>query len=137
MLQKEVEVERGLRKLQDDVADAQKQVPKVPAIVARFDAEQSGLKAEQARLQRELEATTKKVSRLRVDQSIADYSISELRKEAEASRAASISIETSSSRFVMRNIDPVAARTLRDFAAQVIDARDGGAVWLSRPAGTA
>ena len=68
---------------------------------------------------------------------IADYSISELRKEAEASKAASIEMETSTSRFVMRNIDPVAARTLRDFAAQVIDARDGGAVWLSGPAGTA
>ena len=137
VLQKEVEVERGLRKLQDDVADAQKQVPTVPAIVARFDAEQSGLKAEQARLQRELEATTKKVGRLRVDQALGDYSISQLRKETEASKAASIELETSTSRFVMRNINPVAARTLRDFAAQVIDARDGGAVWLSGPAGTA
>ena len=137
VLQKEVEVERGLRKLQDDVADAQKQVPTVPAIVARFDAEKSGLKAEQARLQRELEATTKKVGRLRVDQALGDYSISQLRKETEASKAASIELETSTSRFVMRNINPVAARTLRDFAAQVIDARDGGAVWLSGPAGTA
>jgi hypothetical protein len=26
---------------------------------------------------------------------------------------------------------------LREFASQVIDARDGGAVWLSDPAGTA
>ena len=109
----------------------------MPAIVARFDAEQSGLKAEQARLQRELEATTKKVGRLRVDQALGDYSISQLRKETEASKAASIELETSTSRFVMRNINPVAARTLRDFAAQVIDARDGGAVWLSGPAGTA
>jgi hypothetical protein len=93
--------------------------------------------AEQAKLRRELEATAKKVSRLRVDQSFADYSISELRKEAEASKAASIELETSTSRFVMRNINPVAAKTLRDFAAQVIDAQDGGAVWLSAPAGTA
>jgi hypothetical protein len=46
-------------------------------------------------------------------------------------------METSTCRFVMRNIDLVAARTLRDFASQVIDARDGGAVWLSVPAGTA
>ena len=125
MLQKEVGVDRGLRKLQDEVAEAQKQLPKVPAIAARLDAEQNSLKAEQARLQRELEATTKKVSRLRVDQALADYSISELRKEAVASKAASLSMETSTSRFVMRNIDPVAARTLRDFAAQ------------ARPAGTA
>jgi predicted nucleic acid-binding Zn-ribbon protein len=121
VLQKEVGVERGLRDLQDEVAEAQKQFPKIPAIVARFDAEQNSLKAEQACLQRELEATTKKVSRLRVDQAIADYSISELRKET--SKAASIELETSTSRFVMGHIDPVAASTLRDFAAQVIDAR--------------
>jgi protein tyrosine/serine phosphatase len=88
-------------------------------------------------VRRELEVTAKKVSRLRVDQSLADYSISQLRKETEASKAASIELETSTSRFVMHNIDPVAARTLREFAAQVIDARDGGAVWLSAPAGVA
>ena len=82
------------------------QVPQVPAIAARLDAEQSSLKAEQARLQRELQATTKKVGRLRVDQSIADYSISELRKEAEAFKAASIEMETSTSRFMLRNIAP-------------------------------
>jgi hypothetical protein len=111
VLQKEVAVEHGLRKLQDDVAEAQKQVPQVPAIVARLDAEQNSVR-------RELEATAKKVSRLRVDQSLADYSISQLRKDAEASKAASIEMETSTSRFVMRNIDPVAARTLRDFAAR-------------------
>ena len=52
----------------------------MPAIVARFDAEQGGLKAEQARMQREFDATTKKIGRLRVDQALADYSISELRK---------------------------------------------------------
>jgi hypothetical protein len=50
VLQKEVGVERGLRKLQDDVAEARKLVPEVPAIAARLDAEQSSLKAEQARL---------------------------------------------------------------------------------------
>jgi hypothetical protein len=133
VLQKEAGVERALRNHQDEVAEARRLVPEVPAIAARLDAEQSSLKAEQSRLQRELDATTKKVSRLRVDQAIADYSISELRKEA--SKAASIELTTSSARFSMRNIDPAAARTLRDFAAQVIDGRDGGAVWPSGPGG--
>jgi hypothetical protein len=45
-------------------------------------------------------------------------------------------METSSSRFVMRNIDPAAAKALREFASGVIDAQDGGAVW-GRIEGTA
>jgi hypothetical protein len=34
----------------------------------------------------------------------------------------------------MRDISPAAARALREFAAQVIDARDAGPIWLSDPA---
>jgi hypothetical protein len=80
------------------------------------------------------------VHKLRANQSITDYGLSELRKEAAATKAAAsleMELETSTSRFVMRNIYPAAAKTLREFASQVIDARDGGAVWLSNPAGTA
>jgi hypothetical protein len=93
---------------------------------------------EQARLQRELDETKQKLSRVRVNQSITDYGLSKLSREVAATKAAaSIEMETSSSRFVMRNIHPAAAKTLREFAAQVVDAWDGGAVWLSDPAGTA
>ena len=42
--------------------------------------------------------------------------VAELRKESTA-------------RFVLRNIHPAAAQALREFASQVIDAQDGGAVW--------
>jgi chromosome segregation ATPase len=134
ILREEVGLERGLRDLRSEVAKARKQVPKVPSIAAR-------LEAQQTRLQRELDATKQKVSRLRVDQSITDHGLSELGKQmATAKAAASIEmeLETSSTHFVMRNIDPAAAKALREFASQVIDARDGGAVWLSDPvAGTA
>ena len=51
-------------------------------------------------------------------------------------------LETSTSRFVMRNIQPDAAKALREFASQVVDAQDGGAIWgrcltQSKTAGTA
>ena len=58
--------------------------------------------------------------------------VAELRKEAVATRAAAsieMEMETSTSRFVMRNLHPAAGKALREFASQVIDARDGGAVW--------
>ena len=58
--------------------------------------------------------------------------VAELPKEAVATRAAAsieMELETSTARFVLRNIHPDAANVLREFASQVVDARDGGAVW--------
>ena len=58
--------------------------------------------------------------------------VAELRKDAVATRAAAsieMELETSTSRFVMRNIHPTAAKALREFASQVVDAQDGGAIW--------
>jgi hypothetical protein len=133
VLQSEVGVERGLRNLHDEVAQTRKQVPKVPALVAE-------LEATQAQLQRELDATKKKLLRVRVNQSTTDFHVSELRKEmATAKAAASIEVEmeTSTSRFRVRDLDPGAANALREFASQIVDARDGGSIWLSDPAGTA
>ena len=46
-----------------------------------------------------------------------------------AAASIEMELETSTSRFVMRNIHPAAAKALREFASGVIDARDGGAVW--------
>jgi hypothetical protein len=130
------ELRRELRDLRNEVAEARKQVPKVPAIESRLRAEATISRVDTdkklTKLQRELD-------RMRVNQSITDYKLSELRKEATASKAASIDVElqTSTSRLVMRDIHPAAAKALREFAAQVIDAADGGAVWWSDTAGTA
>jgi hypothetical protein len=45
--------------------------------------------------------------------------VAELRKEAVATKAApSIEMETSTARFVLRNIHPDAAKMLREFASQ-------------------
>ena len=58
--------------------------------------------------------------------------VAELRVLAAATKAAAsveMGLETSTSRFVMRNIHPDAAKALREFASQVVDAEDGGAIW--------
>ena len=53
--------------------------------------------------------------------------VAELRKESTA-------------RFALRGIHPDAAKALREFASQVVDAEDGGAIWgrcFEATAGTA
>jgi hypothetical protein len=106
---------------------------------AQFDAEQKQLKAKQARLERELDATKDKFGKLRVDQSITDYELREMRKQAKASSEASIEMEfeTKSSRFAMKAVHPDAARALKDFAGQIIDGQRDGTLWLPRAAGSA
>ena len=128
VLREEVALERGLRDLRAEVAEARKEVPKLPAIAAQFDARQADVEGKQARLERELAKTKERVSNLRVDQSVDHHSISQLEKAA-SKTTASIEMETSTARFALRNIDPDAAKTLREFASQVVDARDGGAIW--------
>jgi hypothetical protein len=93
VLRHEVGVERGLKDLRREVAKAQRQIPQVPAIAAQFDAEQKHLKAKQARLEHELAVTKDKLGKLRVDQSISNYKLGELRKQVDASAGASIEME--------------------------------------------
>jgi hypothetical protein len=76
-LREQVGLERGLRDLRSEVEEARAQVPNVPEIAAR-------LEAGQARLRREVAATKSKVDRVRVDQSITDWRLAELRKATEA-----------------------------------------------------
>jgi chromosome segregation ATPase len=137
VLREQVGLERELRDLRAEVEEARAEVPKLPAIAER-------LEERQARTQRELDETKKKIARARTDLSVTTFCVRELEKKmAAAKRKASaasveVELETSTSRFVMRNIHPNAAAALREFAAQVIDARTGGAVQLFGPAaGTA
>ena len=57
--------------VETDIEQARDSVPRVPELV-------SGLKEGQAALRRELESTRKKLGRVRVDQSIADFKLKEL-----------------------------------------------------------
>jgi chromosome segregation ATPase len=138
-LREELGLERKFKILHEEIAEARADIPKLPAIEARLDAEQKHLEAEQARLERELAKTKERVSKMRVDQSIANYNLAELQKQAEASRGASIEMEfeSRSSRFQMKAAHPEAAKALQEFAAQIIDGQRDGTLWLPDPAGNA
>jgi chromosome segregation ATPase len=132
VLREEVGVERGLHDLRAEVAEAREQVPKLPAIVA-------DLEAEQARLERELTKTKDRLSKVRVDQSIANYNLAELCKQAEASNKASIEMEfeSTNSRFQMKATHPDAAKALQKFASEIINGQADGTLWLPGRAGNA
>jgi chromosome segregation ATPase len=126
-LREEVALERSLRDLRSEVEEARKQVPSFPAIAERLEADHQRLRAE-------LDATKNK---MRANQSIAEYGISELRKQAWAATKKATSVEMkveTESRFTMRDIDPAAAEALREFAPQIVSARTRGWIFL---AGTA
>ena len=78
VLRGEVGVERGFQALKAEIAVAKAEIPKVPAIEARIDAELATHKAEQKRLERELAKTKDRVGKLRVDQSVTDFSLKKL-----------------------------------------------------------
>ena len=138
LLREQVALERGLRNLQNEVVEAQKQIPRLPAIVSQLPAETTiaWVEADKkiAALERELTATKKRLSKARVEQSITNYNLAELQR-AQASKT-EIQIETSTTLFAMRGLDPQAAQTLLAFAEQCLDAQDGAPIWLSPPAGT-
>jgi chromosome segregation ATPase len=123
VLREEVGLERGLRDLRDEVEEARAKIPKFER-----------LEAKQARLQCELDATKNKLNRLRTEQSITDYGLSELRKKTEAAARAAVQVdvEFETARFTT-TLHPDAAAALRQFA-EVVGAQDG---WLSAPAGAA
>jgi hypothetical protein len=135
-------MEINVKALQEEVRTARAEIPSLAAVEARFDVRQADVEGKQARLERELTKTKERVSKMRVDQSIADYSISQLEKAASASKATAVvmELETSTARFALRGIHPDAAKALREFASQVVDAEDGGAIWgrcFEATAGTA
>jgi hypothetical protein len=127
VLREEVALERGLRDLRSEVEETRRQLPKLPAIVSR-------LEAEQTRLRQEFAATKDKLARLRTDQSITDYGLPQLRKktEAAAKAAVQVDVEFETARFTT-TLHPDAAEALRRFAAEVVDAEQ---VWLPPPAST-
>jgi hypothetical protein len=98
--------------LRGEIAAAQAEIPKVPEIEARLEAGQATLKAEQDRLGRELSATRNRISRMRVDQSIANYNLAEhLREKPEP--AVELRFETANSSFAMKDMHPDAAEAWR------------------------
>jgi hypothetical protein len=118
-LREQIGIERGLQALRDEIEAAKSEVPRVPEIAAR-------LEKEQVRLRCELERTQKRVSRARVDQSIADFKLNELGKQIESrSTAMEMKFETTVASFKMNEIHPDAGRALRSFADEALKGRRG------------
>jgi chromosome segregation ATPase len=108
-LRETVALERSLKDLREQVEAAKNDVPKLPAIARR-------LEESQARLQREIADTKGKVSKLRVDQSIAAHRLADLTKETKKQTAnVEMQIERTVASF-KTEIHPAAAATLRAFA---------------------
>jgi chromosome segregation ATPase len=126
-LREEVGLERSLRDLRTEVEAARAEVPKLPEIAAR-------LEKEQLRLRCDLERTQKRVSRARVDQSMANFKLDELGKQIESrSTAMEMKFETTVASFKMNEIHPDAGRALRSFADEALKGDRGEKIWLFDP----
>jgi hypothetical protein len=139
LLRQEIAVAKGFEALKSDVAQARADVPRLRDIEARIDARQADLESEQARLERELAKTKDRLGKVRVNQSITDYGLGELRKQVNASAGASIEMEfeSRSAHFQMKATHPDAARALKNFATQIIDGHHDGTLWIPGSAGKA
>jgi chromosome segregation ATPase len=114
-LREQLGLARELKKLRSDVEQARAEVPKMPAIVQR-------LEEGQARLHGAIARTQEKLSKVRVDQSLADSKLKELARETKR-RAADVEmkIESTVASFSMTEIHPEAAAALRDFATGALE----------------
>jgi len=118
VLRSELALERQVRALHDEVAAAREAVPKLPEIEGRINAKQSKLAAEQERLERELAKTKDRVSKMRVDQSVADY---ELKKHIKQSKpAVELHFLTAEASFAVRDLHPDAAAAWREFCSDLM-----------------
>jgi septal ring factor EnvC (AmiA/AmiB activator) len=123
-------------KLKSELAAARNEIEELRQRAPSFESELAGLREQVAKQQ-------KTISKLRVENSLLTYGqqqldaqLSQMRRNA-AAPAAVVEFETSSSRITVGNLHPDAANALREFASQVIDAEDGGAILFSGSVGTA
>jgi hypothetical protein len=123
-LREEVALERGFQALKAEIAVAKAEIPKVPAIEARIDAELATHKAEQKRLERELAKTKDRVGKLRVDQSVTDFSLKKLEEAQQP--VVELKFVTEDGRcFSLKDAHPDAIETWRKFAHELVAANDG------------
>jgi hypothetical protein len=133
-LRDEIEIKIGLgRKL-----------ARLKAEVAEARAMQPNFEGKLNDLEGRVEKVSKQTLRVRTEQSMLGYQqkqldakLSQMKRESAASPAAVVQFETSSSRITVGNLHPDAVNALREFASQVIDAEDGGAILFSGSVGTA
>jgi hypothetical protein len=122
-LREEVALERGFQALKAEIAVAKSEIPRLPEIEARVDAKLSQMAVEQSRLHTKLEKTRDRISRMRVDQSVTDYSVKKLE---EAQRpVVELKFESVDGQFTMRDMHPDAAAAWRRFVREMVEANEG------------
>src|SRR5262249_10980375 len=132
-LREQVGLERGLRELRNEVEEARSQVPRVPDLV-------SGLEKTQKHLERELAKTKEKLSRVRVNQSVADFKLKELARETRKQATNfEMKIESTVASFRMTEMSANAAATLRNIADATLAGtpRQDEQIWVIGPSPTA
>jgi hypothetical protein len=136
----------AIQALRDEVEiklSLQRKVARLKAEVAEARQMQPNFEDKLNVLEDRVEKVSKQTTRVRTEQSLLEYQqkqlnieLSKMKREA-AAPAAVVEFETSSSRITVGNLHPDAANALREFASQVVDAEDGGAILFSGSVGTA
>jgi chromosome segregation ATPase len=130
-LREQIGLQRELESLRAQVAVAKAEIPKVPAIEARIDAELATHKAEQKRLEGELAKTKDRVGKLRVDQSVTDFSLKKLEQTQQPVVELKFVTEDGCC-FSLKDAHPDAIETWRKFAHELV-AANGGVMFPSDP----
>lgn len=124
LLQREIGLERAVRVLHDEVEVAKSEIPRLPEIEARVDAKQSKLAAEQKRLSEELAKQKDRIGKLRVDQSVTDFSVKKL-EEARKPIVELKFVTEDGCCFSLKDAHPDAIETWRKFAHELVAANSG------------
>jgi hypothetical protein len=138
-LRQEVALERGFQALKAEIAAAKAEIPKFGDLESRVETKQSALAAEQKRLEQELAKQKDRLGKMRVNQSIEAYRLSQFMKQQEAAPAVELQFETSESSFAVKDLHPQAAASWREFVSGLMSSRDneGASLRFFDPAGDA
>jgi predicted nucleic acid-binding Zn-ribbon protein len=120
-----------------EVAEAKNQIPDVPAIISETQAAQTKADRKIAALERELTKTKERQRQARADLSITNHKLTKLADGKPHTSTSTVEIETSTTIFALRDLSPEAASTLRAFANECVDAKDGAPLWFGTPQGHA
>ena len=122
-LREQIGLQRELESLRAQVAVAKAEIPQVPAIEARLNGEQAELKRELDRQARELAKQKDRLGKLRVDQSMTDFSLKKLERAQQP--VVELKFVTEDGQFTMRDMHPDAAAAWRRFARELVAANNG------------
>jgi hypothetical protein len=124
-LREQIGVERSVRDLRSEVAEAQAQIPQVPALFTQLQTETWTAQIEAnkkiAALEKELRANKEKLSKLRVQQSQTEHKL----QHQAPPPVVELKFESDDGQFTMRDMHPDAAAAWRRFATDMVAANNG------------